>query len=235
MPPLIIVSPGINREGIYKLNKNYADRIARAGGAPLIVSHAKDKKVLNRYIELADGVILSGGGDPNPVKFGLEPHSKIRRIEEGRDEFEKKFVKRAVNKNIPVLGICKGLQILNLVLGGSIIQDIGSQKNEAIKHIQKAPRHTVTHTIKPEPGKETLYEEILGAQERFKVNSFHHQAVEEMGAELKVLARSADGIVEMAAGRKGSLLGVQWHPEALPEEHPAGARIFTYFLKQISR
>lgn len=228
MKPKIIITPSLGEAESYKVKIAYCKRVVCAGGTPLIVPH-RDKDVINEFINIAHGIILTGGHDPDPLLFGEEPLPEMRNIEPVRDEFEMKLIDKAIKNDLPLLGICKGFQVLNLALGGTIVQDINREVNNNIKHMQDAPENYPTHTLNVKD--KNVANELFAESKNLKVNSFHHQGVKNLAAPLESQAESADGLVEMASDREGNLLGVQWHPEEL-ENFSVGKNIFEYFIDQ---
>lgn len=191
----------------------YINSVKRAGGVPLIIPMTTDKEQLERVLEVIDGLIMTGGEDIDPLKyFGEEPIRGQGTIVPERDAFDIMLMQMAVAKGIPVLGICRGHQIMNVAFGGSLYQDIPSQvKGTYVKHSQSAPRNYGTHTMLIEKG--TKLHKILGV-ESVAVNSYHHQAVKDVAPGFKVTASAKDGVVE-AIEKDGAqfVLGVQFHPE----------------------
>ncbi len=230
MKPKILITPSWEKD-CYRLKSSYCEIVSLLGGIPLILPY-RVKEDVNEVISIADGIILTGGNDPDPLLFGEEPVPELGKIEPLRDKLEVSLVEKAVQKNIPLLGICKGFQILNLALGGNIIQDINREVNENIKHMQEAPKYHPTHSIYTKNNK--IANEIFSGSKQLKVNSFHHQGIREVTDPLKALAESPDGLIEMASDEEGNLLGVQWHPEKL-NDFTAGKNIFEYFIEHILR
>ena len=197
-----------------KLGKGYYDTVVRAGGTPIIVPPVADKEVLMNTLDRIDGLILSGGGDINPLYCGEEPVPGLHGINSERDLPELLIARLAYNRQLPMLGICRGIQTLAVALGGRVDQDIKA----SIKHSQDADRSEPTHSVDVEENS-TLYNIYRAAT--LLVNSFHHQAVSEPGSKFRVVARSKDGIVEaMESTEYKSIVGVQWHPECMASGLP---------------
>lgn len=197
-----------------KLGKGYYDSVVRAGGTPLIIPPVADKAVLMSTLDRIDGLILSGGGDINPLYCGEEPVPGLHGINRERDLPELLIARLAYNRQLPMLGICRGIQTLAVALGGKVEQDIKA----SIKHSQDADRSEPTHSVDVVEDS-TLYN-IYG-ETLLHVNSFHHQAVREPGDKFRVVARSKDGIVEaMESAEYKSIVGVQWHPECMASGLP---------------
>lgn len=222
--PLIGLSA--NYEGIdATLRERYYKQVVEAGGVPVIIPPVADTAVIINTLQHLDGLILTGGGDHNPLWMGEEPSPRLHNINRERDLAELMLVRLAFNRQIPMLGICRGIQTLAIALGGKVEQDIEQQ----VKHSQDADRSEPTHSVSLVKGS-TLYN-IYGS-ERIMVNSFHHQAVSQSGKHFRVIARSADNIIEaIESSEYKAILGVQWHPEWLEED---GQKIFRWLVEQAS-
>jgi putative glutamine amidotransferase len=193
---------------------DYLESIRRAGGEPIEigVGTADAFDVLGR----ADGLLLTGGGDVDPALYDQDRHPKFEPAEPGRDEFEIKLVRVALAANLPCLAICRGMQVLNVALGGSLIQDIPDQVPGAVNHSVREPRYAIAHEVWVSPESLTfeLLREHIEDGEVCQVNSRHHQAVKQAAEGLEVTATAPDGVIE-AMERRGSgfCVAVQWHPE----------------------
>ena len=199
-----------------KLGRGYYQSVVAAGGVPVVIPPVADKHVIINTLEHIDALILSGGGDINPLWAGEEPSPKLHGINQERDLPELLIARLAYNRQIPMLGICRGIQTLATAFGGKVSQDIGDVAT--VKHSQDADRSEATHSVTIEQDS-TLFN--IYKDEKLMVNSFHHQAVAEAGDKFRVVAKSADGIVEaMESTEFKSILGVQWHPECLEEGLP---------------
>ena len=209
-----------------KLNEGYYKSIWRAGGVPVIIPPIADTDVLINTLEHIDGLLLTGGADFNPLYAGEEPSPRLGGINAERDLPELLIAQLAYNRQIPMLGICRGIQTLAMALGGKVQQDISDVAQ--IRHSQDADRSEPTHSVTIEPDSTLFY---IYNKEKLFVNSFHHQAVCDPGERFRVTARSADGIIEAIESREyKSIIGVQWHPECMSAED--GAPIFTWFVQQ---
>ena len=213
-----------NYEGIdATLRDRYYKQVVKAGGTPVIIPPVADKEVLVNTLQHLDGLILTGGGDHNPLWMNEEPSPRLHNINRERDLAELLLTRLAYYRQIPMLGICRGIQTLAIALGGKVCQDIKA----SVKHSQDADREEPTHSVVLVKGS-TLYN-IYDA-ERIFVNSFHHQAVSEPGERFRVIAKSEDGIIEgIESSEFKPILGVQWHPEWLEEE---GGKIFQWLIGQ---
>ena len=209
-----------------KLAEGYYKSVLRAGGVPVIIPPLSDTSVIINTLEHLDGLILSGGADYDPHYAGEEPCPLLGTINEERDLPELFITQLAYNRQLPILGICRGIQTLAMALGGHVRQDISDiwQHN----HSQEEERHVTTHSVTVE--KDSLLYNIYSGSKLFtlhsslftlEVNSFHHQAVDDAGPRFRVIARSDDGIIEaMESTEYKSILGVQWHPECLENGLP---------------
>ena len=199
-----------------KLGEGYYKSVVAAGGVPLIIPPIADKDTIVNTLGHIDGLILSGGGDFNPLWVGEDPSPALGGINKERDLPELLITRLAYNRQIPMLGICRGIQTLAMALGGKVMQDIGPKAT--VKHSQKADRNEPTHrvTLKKDSTIQSLYQ-----TETLMVNSFHHQVVSEPGEKFRVTAASSDGLIEAIESTEfKSILGVQWHPECLENGKP---------------
>ena len=194
----------------YALRENYCDVVAAAGGLPIALPHEPD--LAQEYLALIDGLVVTGGAfDVDPALYGGgERHGTVK-LKERRTRFEWAVTQGAVERDKPVLGICGGQQLLNVVLGGTLIQHIPDVVPDALAHEQPNPRTEPGHEVSVLPG--SLLHRITGA-DSLAVNSAHHQAAERVGAGIVVSATAADGVIEAIEDpRRRFCLGVQWHPE----------------------
>lgn len=216
----------------YATSTTYTEAVEAAGGVPLIIPPQAGN--IDEILSVVDGLLLSGGGDIDPVLYGDDTrHETTYGIHPGRDDLELALAREAVARDIPMLCICRGIQVLNVAMGGTLIQDIPGQYSTEIQHAQQNvgiraedPGHTVAVT----PG--SLLERTYEA-DKVDVNSFHHQALKDIAPGLAVDAVAPDEIVEsVSAGRNRWILGVQWHPEMMFREHPEHLRPFRALVEQ---
>ena len=202
----------IFRDSDCTLAEGYYQSILKAGGTPFIIPCYDDTDTLINTLEHLDGIVLTGGADINPLFLGEEPVMELHGINPRRDRQELLLTQLAADRQIPILGICRGIQTMNAAFGGALYQDIHSQmEGKRIKHDQSLDRSYASHTVQIEKDS-TLYE--LFGTESLAVNSFHHQAVKEAAPGFRVCARATDGVIEaMESTKYKSMLGVQWHPE----------------------
>ena len=199
-----------------KLGKGYYQSVVAAGGVPVVIPPVADADTIVNTLERVDALILSGGGDINPLWVGEQPSPKLHGINQERDLPELMTARLAYNRQIPMLGICRGIQTLAMALGGKVAQDISDVAG--LKHSQDADRSEPTHDVILE--KESVISQIYNSS-ILHVNSFHHQAVTDAGEKFQVVARSSDGIVEaMESSEYKPIIGVQWHPECLQDGLP---------------
>jgi microsomal dipeptidase-like Zn-dependent dipeptidase/gamma-glutamyl-gamma-aminobutyrate hydrolase PuuD len=217
-----------------QLNQVYYTSIVKAGGVPYIIPPfdvLAEGGWTDDILDSLDGIVFSGGGDVNPLYFNEQPIPDLHAVATERDEMELLLVRRSADKQIPILGICRGIQVMNVAFGGTVLQDIYAQgDNVWIKHSQNAPRFASSHTVSLEPG--SLIARIYGKQE-LAVNSFHHQAVGQLAPGFKVTATSPDGVIEaMESTEYKSVLGVQWHPECLGNTWDTPSNVFTWIVAE---
>ena len=251
--PIIGITANFN-DGEATMARVYYQQVVDAGGAPVLIPPVADKDVIINTLENIDGLLLSGGADFNPLWTGEEPAPELHRINAERDLPELLITRLAYNRQIPILGICRGMQTLAVALGGKVMQDIAAgmvqpaveeptdkkkqkkntpeqppEKPILIKHSQDGDRHLLTHSVNIE--KDSVLFRIYKS-ERIYVNSFHHQAVSDGGMRFRVTAKAPDGVIEaMESSEFKSILGVQWHPECLEDE---GRKLFAWLVAQAS-
>ena len=208
----VIGLTGNFRDSDCTLAEGYYQSILKAGGTPFIIPCYDDTDALINTLEHLDGILLTGGADINPLFLGEEPIKELHGINPRRDRQELLLTKLAADRQIPILGICRGIQMMNVAFGGTLLQDIHVQmEGIRIKHSQELERSYASHTVSIEKG--SLLHELFGT-DTIAVNSFHHQAVKEAAPGFRVCARATDGVIEaMESTEYKSMIGVQWHPE----------------------
>ncbi len=219
----------------YRFNGLYPTALAACGADPIVIPlDLPAESLLSIYARL-DGLCLAGGVDVDPGHYGEQPHPKLGEVDQARDDAELTLTRWALRDDLPILGICRGIQLLNVAAGGSLYQDIAAQVNGALRHsyqLAESPWERSTHAVQLAPGSKahTIFGVTL-----LCTNSFHHQAVKEPGAGLVVTARTEDGIVEaMEDANRRFVVGVQWHPEGMFRSDPVERRLFTAFVKSAS-
>lgn len=240
--PIILISVGRQNQGAgwnevqsvsTGCDVDYVNSILRAGGLPLLLPLLTDAAAIRDAASVAHGVMLTGGGDVVSLNYGEEPHRSSLWADPTRDEMELTLARAASEMQLPVLGICRGMQLLNVAAGGTLIQDIPEQVPGAHQHSTQALEPILAHTVEVEP--DSRLARVLGGT-RIQVNSYHHQAVKEPGVGLRVTARSRDGVAEgMEADDGRALLAVQWHPEELSLTDPASAALFQWIVDEAGR
>lgn len=196
------------------LNLTYPSAIERAGGVPVIVPPLQPSAIRSLLSGL-DGLVLTGGPDLHPSVYGAEPHEHLGPTEREIDVFELALIDAAQQEGLPVLCICRGMQALNVARGGTLVQDLPTDRPSDIEHRQKVPGRTPTHHVSLR--KDSAVAELLGRDE-LEVNSFHHQAVATLGRDLRIVGEAPDGVIEAIEATDGQfIVGVQWHAESLVE------------------
>jgi len=228
------VTVGTAPERAY-VNGAYIEAVQAAGGVPLLFAPHFTAEVCAALWPRLDGLVLTGGGDIEPARFGQPRHPAVDEVSPARDELELELTRRAVADDVPLLAICRGMQVLNVALGGTLVQDITSERPGSLVHTQKAPRHETTHAVKV-LGDGTLLGRVLGSPE-IRVNSMHHQAIDRPGESLREVAWAPDGVVEglEMPGPGRFVLGVQWHPEDLAAHDRAARNLFTAVVEAARR
>jgi putative glutamine amidotransferase len=224
-PPLIGITigpelrPGPDGLSYLRLRTTYVRAIERAGGAPVLIPPC-GAEVLKAILRRLDGIVFPGGPDVDPAEYGASPHPETE-VNAGLDAVELPAACWAVRADIPVLGICRGQQLINVALGGSLVQHIE-------EHVQAASRDALSHDLRVEPGSSLA--DLLG-DTHVRVNSLHHQAVDRLGAGLRPVAWSPDGVVEgLESGDHPWLVCVQFHPEDLVDTHAPSQRLLEAFV-----
>jgi putative glutamine amidotransferase len=238
-------------------NQTYIHALAKAGAAPLLIPNLTDKTLLRTLYDLLDGLLLSGGEDIDPAHYGETRHEKCGPVSPDRDKVELTLTRWAMDDGKPLLGICRGIQVLNVTLGGSLYQDIQAQVQGAGKHDYRYPgypRNRLSHPVLspacPERSRRVEGTAIVAPQTRlahilgllnspcplYWVNSSHHQAIKDVAPGLTVAACAPDGIVEaVEAEGHPFAVGVQWHPEELADNDARSHRIFDALVEACQR
>lgn len=209
---------------------DYTTAVMRAGGAPVLLPCVADRTAIRAVLEVADGVLLSGGGDIHAHAYGEEPHPLSKYQDHLRDEAEFLVTTEAMALGLPILGICRGLQVLNVALHGTLIQDVPSQVPGAIKHFSEGLDVVLLHHVDLEAGSQ-----LAGVlqTDSLAVNSWHHQAIKEPGVGLRINCRARDGVIEGVEAADGRpVLAVQFHPEECAASYPQFQLLFDWLVVQ---
>lgn len=235
--PVVAVTATIREEDSprrVRLNAAYVTALENAGLVPLVVPPLTDPAAADRILAAVDGLLLTGGEDVAPEYFGEEPHPKLGTVSKARDATEIALISAARRLRMPLMAICRGIQVLNVESGGSLIQDIAAQRPDALEHNGSGPRGAALHAVDIAEGS------ILGLATgagRLDVNSLHHQAIDRLGDGLRVTARAPDGIIEgVESTDDWWVLAVQWHPEEMDAAARPGAEpgpLFKAFAESV--
>ncbi len=231
--PIIGLIPLADEEkDSYWMLPGYMNGIVRAGGIPIMLPLTHDEDILRRLSAVCEGFLFTGGHDIDPSLYGEQRLPQCGAVCRERDKMEQRLLSMAVAMNKPILGICRGIQMLNVFLGGTLYQDLPSQISSEAEHHQKPPYNIPVHGIKIL--RESPLHELLGTN-TLRVNSYHHQAVKDLSARLKPMAVSEDGITEAVymPDRK-FVWGVQWHPEFMDAEDEPSSAIFAELVRKSS-
>ena len=241
MRPLIGATPGYagpsearnfcrTAEIVYS-DLNYLRRLEEAGGIPLLLSHTDDPEMMRELADELDGLMLTGGEDIHPNHYGQEVHNGTE-VNAARDQFELHLLDAFLKTGKPILAICRGFQVVNVALGGTLIQDLATQAG-IFHHVQRAPTATPTHEVRLD--ERCRLAGIYGVTQ-LEVNSHHHQAVDRPAPDLVVVGWSEEGIPEAFEHREHPyLLGVQWHPERLASRYEMQEKLFVDFVNACKR
>ena len=210
------------------VNNDYVQAVVTAGGIPFILPVNADKQAVRTQVESMDGLVISGGFDVNPLEYGEEPDEKQGFLCPERDKFDLTVIEAATELHKPILGVCRGIQILNVAFGDTLYQDISLDEGKKhVKHVQSSRPDVAGHMVNVVKG--TKLCDILG--ESALTNSFHHQAVKDVAKGFRVAARAKDGIVEAIEKEDGFVIGVQFHPEMLFRKDPKMLCLFETLVK----
>ncbi len=219
-----------NYERAY-VNRDYIEAVLSSGAVPVLLPINSNVNVLNALLEKVEGVVFSGGYDVSPLFYGEEPSAKLGEVLPERDRAEVLVYRICRERGLKMLGICRGMQFLNIANGGSLWQDLSEMEGvtgRLLKHAQAQTPNLPTHSVRI--SRESLLYKILREDEIF-VNSFHHQAVSRLGEGLSVSAVAKDGVVEAVENVEQKTLCVQWHPEMMFRTDPNAKKIFDFFVK----
>lgn len=220
--------PGIERAYV---NNEYVEAVEMAGGVPVILPVVYDFEVIERQIVNIDGIIIPGGYDVNPQCYGEEPLQKLGYISPQIDQYYLKAIECCVKYKKPILGICRGMQILNVAFGGTLYQDLSYIDGCSIKHMQSSKRNAPGHIVEIVEGSHLF--DILGS--KVITNSFHHQSIKKIALGFKMTAVAKDGIIEAIENEEDVfVLGIQWHPEGMVHDSVSMLNLFKWLI-QVSK
>ncbi len=229
MKPIIGILAETDNEQVTKLKPGYTEAIQKSGGIPVILPYVKGEETLDSFLNLCDGFLFTGGCDIEPMHYGEKNRGMCGKIEPYRDEFELKFFKKAITTKKPILAICRGAQLVNVALGGTLYQDIPSEVQTEILHRQNEPKAATFHSVKLLQNAPLF--NLIG-EPTMTVNSIHHQAIKRLADGLTVMAVADDGIIEaVCLSGEQYLRGFQWHPERLYDSDAFNRRIFDDFIE----
>ncbi|WP_100065497.1 gamma-glutamyl-gamma-aminobutyrate hydrolase family protein [Miniphocaeibacter massiliensis] len=221
-----------NREGFisHEINNNFSKMILESGGIPIVIPQIYDENLLDEYINMIEGLILVGGSDISPYLYNEGPNRYLESTSPVRDEVEFYLLKKAIGKKIPVFGVCRGMQLINIFFGGTLYQDMYSQCEDVFNHSDREKKGIIYyHKININEG--SRLHSIYGSD--IVVNTFHHQSVKKIAKNFKITAKSDDGIIEAIEYEKDQfIMGIQFHPE-FPEHNGDFYKIFEYFISHI--
>jgi putative glutamine amidotransferase len=218
---------------ISRINQPYIDAVVKAGGVPLLIPVLGDDSLAENYIDHLDGLILTGGEDMWPHYFGEEPMKEVNFISHDRDRIEWALFKKAYDSGLPIMGICRGLQLINVALGGTLYQDIFKQVPGVGGHVCGYNTEEGFHSIELEE-KSILFD--VFKEKTISVNSEHHQAIKDLGRGLRVTAKSADGIIEgIESVNDKFMFAVQFHPEAMAQKYDDHVELFRRFVDRCQK
>lgn len=222
-----------SRRPVYCNNRTYAHALEHAGAIPVLIPLLDDPQALDSLLPRLDGLLFSGGGDVEPYRYGEEPHTKLEMLDSKLDEIELTLASWALQEDIPTLGICRGMQLLNVAAGGSLYQDLSEQHPSDITHCNRdLPRNYLTHRVFVEPC--SLMEDVLGTRE-FWANSLHHQGVKNPGKNVRISGYAKDGVPEsLEIPGYRFMMALQCHPEEIYGEVEACAHLFEAFVQACS-
>lgn len=214
------------------VSNNYLNAIENVGGIPLFIPVSEDMEDVKSYLDMVDAIIFSGGEGVGPLNFGENPSRVISNVNHSRDSFELALFKEAYNRNMHILGVCRGAQLINVALGGNLYQDIFSEIPNCHGHMPSEMQvYDLFHLI--DIKEESKLFDIF-KQTELEVNSFHHQAIKNIGKDLKVTATAKDGVIEgIESLSRKFLVGVQWHPEDLTLKHKEFLKLFKALVDSI--
>lgn len=228
--PTILLSPDCEDRRLF-VDRAYPEAVLAGGGLPLVAPYGAP---IDDLLDRAQGVVITGGAfDIPPSAYGEAERPGLGPRKEERTRFEWELLEGALERGLPLLGVCGGMQLLNVVLGGTLVQDIPTEVEGALAHEQKTPKDQPSHPIRIEEG--SLLARAAGVAGEAEVNSTHHQAVARLGRGLVASAHAPDGVIEAIEQPGAFVLGVQWHPERLLESVPWNGAIYAALVREAAR
>jgi putative glutamine amidotransferase len=218
--------PGIERAYV---NDDYVQAVERAGGVPILLPVVNYEESILAQMHSCSGLIFAGGYDIHPKYYAREAYPGLGDVYSRVDEYQLLLIRSALASGKPILGICRGHQLLNVACGGTLLQDLSEAPNRCLKHFQSGRRYEVTHKVKTVSG--SILEHMLGSE--FWVNSYHHQAIRDLGSGLTAIATASDGVIEgILMSDRDFVLGVQWHPEMMVTQSNQMMVLFEQLVKK---
>jgi len=214
------------------VNSDYVEAVVRAGGLPLIIPPTSTEEEIREYLPMCDGVLMTGGMDVAPILYNEMPNVKCGNYDLDVDVSNITLIKEAIAAELPIFGICRGMQLLNVAMGGTLYQDLPSQRPGNVGHSWGYIKTDVIHKVNLKEN--TPLYEIFGRKE-LGVNSIHHQAVKDLGEGIAICAEAPDGLVEGIYMPGKPILAIQWHPEMMMEKHEEMLKLFQAFVEQCSK
>jgi putative glutamine amidotransferase len=209
--PIIGISGTHGPDGAVRVPTAYITSVLRAGGVPVVLPVINDPEVIKKMVASLDGLILTGGEDVDPLRYREEPLPRLETINPIRDSFDVTLIRYAMERNLPIFGICRGLQIMNVAFGGTLYQDIPTQRTNVIKHRQEAPGWHGSHKVHIKEN--SLFARILGSTTLMS-NSYHHQAIKDIAPGFVATGHTSDGVIEtIEMTGNPRVFAVQFHPE----------------------
>jgi putative glutamine amidotransferase len=220
-------SPFVGIERAF-VNDNYIQAVERSGGVPILLPVVSQEECILAQIESCSGLLFPGGHDIHPKYYASEAHPYLGDVNSRVDEYQLKLIRSALELRKPILGICRGAQLLNVACGGTLLQDLSEAPNRRLKHFQNGRQYEVMHQVKTAAG--SILENLLGSE--FWVNSSHHQAIWDAGSGLAVIATASDDVIEaLQMNDRDFVLGVQWHPEMMITTSDQMMVLFEWLVK----
>ncbi len=229
MRPIIGLLAEVDDERATRVMSTYVRAIEKSGGAPFLLPYVEGEEVVRHLALLCDGFLFTGGADISPMRYGEKAKESCGKIQLYRDDLEFRMFAQIYQTKKPILAICRGAQLVNVALGGTLFQDIPSECPSEIPHRQAEPKFSFSHSVSIQ--RDTPLYALIG-KERMRANSFHHQAIKKLGSGLSVMAIADDGVIEAVYSTENRYLrAYQWHPERLCERCEDNKLLFENFIR----